>query len=133
MSWLDLTYQMTGKGFDWEYNPRTKLLVLNPDPISYFHLEPEYESDNDQGCWIVCECFCLAPEEEQYGEVWVKRMTLAKAKILLGNLRTTYTNISLPGGAQVNGEQLLNQGKEEQQALRAQLLQRFPVFGMWHG
>jgi hypothetical protein len=56
----------------------------------------------------------LAPEEEQYGEVWVKRMTLAKAKILLGNLRTTYTNISLPGGAQVNGEQLLNQGKEEQ-------------------
>jgi hypothetical protein len=39
-------------------------------------------------------------------------MTLAKAKILLGNLRTTYSNISLPGGAQVNGEQLLSQGKD---------------------
>ena len=60
-------------------------------------------------------------------------MTLAKAKILLGNLRTTYTNISLPGGAQVNGEQLLSQGKEEQEALRTELLQRFPVFGIWHG
>lgn len=39
-------------------------------------------------------------------------MTLAKAKIMLGNLRTTYSNINLPGGAQINGEQLLNQGKE---------------------
>jgi hypothetical protein len=39
-------------------------------------------------------------------------MTLAKAKILLGNLRTTYSNINLPGGAQINGDQLLSQGKE---------------------
>lgn len=60
-------------------------------------------------------------------------MTLAKAKIMLGNLRTTYSNINLPGGAQINGEQLLNQGKEQQEALRSELLQRFPVFGMWHG
>ena len=60
-------------------------------------------------------------------------MTLAKAKIMLGNLRTTYTNINLPGGAQVNGDQLLNQGKEEQEVLRTELLQRFPVFGVWYG
>jgi hypothetical protein len=60
-------------------------------------------------------------------------MTLAKAKIMLGNLRTTYSGINLPGGAQINGEQLLSQGKEEQEALRTELLQRFPVFGIWHG
>ena len=60
-------------------------------------------------------------------------MTLAKAKILLGTLRTAYTGINLPGGAQINGEALLNQGKEEQEALRTELLQRFPVFGVWHG
>jgi len=40
MAWLDLTYQMTGKGFDWQYNPHTRLLVINPDPIKYFHLDP---------------------------------------------------------------------------------------------
>jgi hypothetical protein len=60
-------------------------------------------------------------------------MTLAKAKILLGNLRTTYTGINLPGGAQINGDQLLTQGNSEQEALRTELLQRFPVFGIWHG
>lgn len=133
MSWLDLTYQMTGKGFEWEYNPRTKLLVVNPDPIKYFHLTPETKYNGDEGCWIICECFCLGDEEEHYGEVWVKRMTLAKAKIFLGNLRTTYSGISLPGGAQVNGEQLLAQGNDEQTALRDELRQRFPVFGVWHG
>jgi hypothetical protein len=72
-------------------------LVLNPDPIAYFHLTPDTEYDGDEGCWIVVECFCLAPEEEQYGEVWVKRMTLAKAKILLGNLRTAYSRCKFTG------------------------------------
>ena len=133
MSWLDLTYQMTGKGFEWEYNPRTKLLVLNPDPITYFHLTPEMIYDGDEGCWIVCECFCLDPEEHQYGEVWVKKMTLAKAKTLLGNLRNTYSGINLPGGAQLNGDNLLQQGNSEQEALRADLLKRFPTFGVWYG
>lgn len=133
MSWLDLTYQMTGKGFEWEYNPRTKLLVLNPDPITYFHLTPEMVYDGDEGCWIICECFCLDPEEHQYGEVWVKKMTLAKAKTLLGNLRNTYSGINLPGGAQLNGDNLLQQGNSEQEALRADLLKRFPTFGVWYG
>lgn len=85
MSWLDLTYQMTGKGFEWDYNPRTKLLHLNPDPIAYFNLTPEVEYNGDEGCWIICECFCLRPEEQQYGESWVKRMALAKAKIFIRN------------------------------------------------
>lgn len=133
MSWLDLTYQMTGKGFEWEYNPRTKLLVLNPDPLTYFHLTPETEYNGNEGCWIIVECFCLAPEQQNYGEVWVKKMTLAKAKTMLGTIRTTYSGINLPGGAQLNGETLLNQGKEEQEALREDLLKRFPVFGVWHG
>lgn len=133
MSWLDLTYQMTGKGFEWDYNPRTKLLHLNPDPIAYFNLTPGAEYNGDEGCWIICECFCLRPEEQQYGETWVKRMALAKAKIFIGNLRTTYSGINLPGGAQINGADILQQGTSEQEALRTELLQRFPVFGVWHG
>jgi hypothetical protein len=134
MSWLDLTYQMTGKGFEWEYNQRTKLLTLNPDPIKYFNLTPSDNFENDtEGCWIIVECFCLRPEEQQFGETWVKRMALAKAKYFLGNIRSTYTGINLPGGAQMNGDNLMNQGKEEQETLRQELLQKFPVFGIWHG
>jgi hypothetical protein len=58
---------------------------------------------------------------------------LAKAKSFLGNIRSTYTGINLPGGAQMNGDNLMSQGKEEQETLRQELLQRFPVFGIWHG
>jgi hypothetical protein len=107
---------------------------LNPDPVAYFHLTPNAGlGQTEEGCWLVCECVCLDPEELQFGETWVKRMTLAKAKTFLGNLRTTYSGINLPGGAQLNGDALLQQGNTEQEALRAELLQRFPVFGMWHG
>jgi hypothetical protein len=91
------------------------------------------EYQGEEGCWIVSECVCLDPEEYQYGETWVKRMTLAKAKTFLGNLRTTYSGINLPGGAQLNGSEILQQGNSEQEALRAELIQRFPVLSMWHG
>jgi hypothetical protein len=33
----------------------------------------------------------------------------------------------------MNGDNLMSQGKEEQETLRQELLQRFPVFGIWHG
>lgn len=39
LSWIDMSYQMTGKGFEWQYNPRTRLLVLHPDPVKYFKLD----------------------------------------------------------------------------------------------
>lgn len=133
MSWLDLTYQMTCKGFEWDYNPRTKLLILNPDPISYFNLTPGTDQNDSEGCWIVCECMCLRPDEQNYGEVWVKKMALAKAKIYIGTIRTTYTGINLVGGAQINGTEILQQGTTEQEALRTELRARFPVIGMWHG
>lgn len=132
MSWLDLTYQMTGKGFEWQYNPRTKLLHLDPDPIRYFRLDPDAGGYESEGCWILCDCLTLRPEEQNYGESWVKRMALAKAKIFIGTIRSTYTNINLPGGAQVNAD-ILNQGKEEQDKLREELTKKYPVLGVWHG
>ena len=117
MSWLYLTYQLTGKGFEWAYNPRTKLLKLTPDPIraSLFIFSSR---GND---------------EENYGQTWVKRMALAKAKIFIGNIRQTYTGVNLPGGAQINGAQILQQGNAEQDALRQELTARYPVLAIYHG
>jgi hypothetical protein len=46
------------------------------------------EYQGEEGCWIVSECVCLDPEEYQYGETWVKRMTLAKAKTFFGQTST---------------------------------------------
>lgn len=130
MAWLDLTYLMTGKGFEWQYNPRTKLLRLDPDPISYFHLDPE--RDCDVGNWIVAEVYRMRPEEEQYGEVWVKRMALAKAKSYIAMIRKTYGDIGLPGGAKIT-ESTMGDGKEEEKELREELLKRYPTLAIYHG
>ena len=137
MSWLDLSYQMSGKGFEWQYNNRTKLLTLYPDPIRYLHITPEPTYGNgvygDDGNYIIVEVYRLRPEEQSYGESWIKRMALAKAKFFIGNLRKTYTGVSLPGGAAINGDDYLNQATTEMEALRTDLLQRFPVLAVYHG
>lgn len=58
---------------------------------------------------------------------------LAFAKILLGNMRTTYTGVTLPGGGSVDGQTVLSQGTAERDKLREELLQKFPSFGIWIG
>lgn len=78
MSWLDLSYQMTGKGFEWNYNPRTRLLKLYPDPVKFFKLDIEHP--DVFGHHIVVECQCLPPEDQNYGETWVKRMRTCTSK-----------------------------------------------------
>ncbi len=136
MSWLDLSYQMSGKGFEWQYNNRTKMLTLYPDPIKFLHLSPEQDFNNynsDDGNFIVAEVYTLRPEEQTYGESWIKRMALAKAKFFIGNLRKTYPDVSLPGGTKINGDDYINQATTEQEALRADLTKKFPVLAIFHG
>ena len=132
MSWLDLTYQMTGKGFDWNYNPRTHYLTLNPDPIKYFHLDPQ-ENGSQDGNWCVAQVLTLRPDQQLYGQTWVKRMALAKAKIFVGQIRKLDGGVSLPGGTTIDGDTFLSQGKQQQKQLREQLTKRYPIIGMWHG
>ena len=131
LSWIDLSYQMSGKGFEWDYNPRTRLLILNPDPIKYFRLD--MSNINSYGHHIVVECYCLRPEDQNYGETWVRRFALAEAKCLVGNIRSTYSGISMLGGASIDGSQMLSQGTAERDALRNELHQKFPSLGIWVG
>ena len=60
-------------------------------------------------------------------------MALAFAKCLIGNIRTTYSNVSMIGGVAVDGQTILNQGNAERDKLREELTQRFPSFGIWIG
>lgn len=122
---------MSGKGFEWDYNPRTRVLVLHPDPIKYFKLDTV--NVNTYGHHIVVECQCLRPEDQNYGEAWVKRMGLALSKMLLGNIRTTYSGITMLGGASIDGSQVLSQGIAERDQLRTELTQKFPALGVWVG
>ena len=56
------------------------------------------------------------------GKQWIRRYALALAKEVLGQVRSKFASIPIPGEAvTLNGEALLTQGKEEQEALRAEL------------
>jgi len=41
--------------------------------------------------------------------------------------------INLVGGGAVDGQQILQQGISERDALREDLIKRFPAFGVWVG
>jgi hypothetical protein len=59
---------------------------------------------------------------EIVSDYWIRQLTLAEAKIVLGGIRSTFKS-GIPGGAemiQLNGEDLIAQGREE----KANLMER---------
>lgn len=105
MESVKMTKRMLGRGFGMEYNPRTKYLTVYPDP----------KKENIVG-EIVVGCYIIRPEDQQYGEVIVKKLALAEAKILLGNVRKKFQGVSLLGGGVIDIS-ILDEGKQEKQEI----------------
>ena len=56
------------------------------------------------------------------GKQWIRRFTLAVCKEMLGNVRSKFTTIPIPGDSvTLDGPALLNQGQAEQDKLREEL------------
>ena len=56
------------------------------------------------------------------GRQWVREYTLALCKELLGMIRSKFSTVPIPGGElQLNGADLISQGKEEKEKLTTQL------------
>ena len=56
------------------------------------------------------------------GKQWIRRFALAICKEMLGQVRSKFGTIPIPGESlSLNGDALLSQGKEEQDALREEL------------
>jgi len=56
------------------------------------------------------------------GKQWIRRFTLALCKEMLGLIRSKFGAIPIPGeSVQLNGSELITQGKEEQDKLREEL------------
>ena len=122
MESLKLTKKMTGGGFQFEYSPRSKTLKLFPDPIK-----------EKVGGVIVVGCHIIRPEEQMYGEQWVKRMTLAQTKIILGQVRGKFSNVQLVGGGSINDD-IKSEGIQERDQLREELFtHETGAWGFWVG
>ena len=109
MGYLDLTKRMTASKFYYEYNERSQLLTLTPNP-----------SPRTMKGHICLGCNTIRPDDQQYGESWVKRYALAKVKCILGIIHTRYQGTQLLGGGQID-QSLKNEGLQEKMSLLSEL------------
>ena len=105
-----LLNRMLGNGIKYEYNSTSRRLTIDPDPTK----------DHIMG-WITLGCNIIRPDDQQFGEEWIKRMTLALTKILVGRVRTKYTGVNLLGGGQIDAK-ILDEGITERDKLMEEIM-----------
>ena len=124
MQSIEQVKYMTGKGYQFEYNPRTKYMTLYPDPVAM--------SADVENAWIVLGTYVLRPEDQQYGESFVKRLALAHAKETIGNTRAKYEGVQILGGGTINTS-IKDEGISEKAELREEIKAEYPCLGFWVG
>ena len=86
------------------------------------------DSDMDHGISGVNNMNTLPFDNIPYGNInsigkqWIRRFALALTKEVLGQVRSKFSSIPIPGeSVTLNGDALITQGKEEQDKLRTEL------------
>lgn len=115
MQYLKLAKMMCGGGFQAIYNERTKSLKLVPSP-----LEAKITG------FICVGCQTIRPDEQVYGESWVRRMGLAKAKQIIGTIRDKYEGVNLLGGGRISSK-IRDEGLQEADKLREELKAKYQL------
>jgi len=121
LQYLDLVKRMTASGFEFNYNERKQLLTLIPDP-----------SVRKMKGYIVLGCHTIREDDYQYGENWVKRMTLALVKQIVGTIRQKYKDATLLGGGTLNSE-MKDEGRNDEDELRRELHDTYRMVGFFIG
>lgn len=80
---FELTRRMCGSNPQYRYDKPTGRLFLMP--------EPKVKDNMHKYALLTCEV--EPPLEELYGNEYVKRLVLAYAKILLGNIRKKFQSV----------------------------------------
>ena len=112
--YVELLQRMMGGGFQSEYSYVDKNLRLVPDPVA----------EKVEG-WIVITCNTLRPDDQLYGESFVRRYSLACAKEILGRVRSKIKISNLMGGGVVDTD-VLAEGLAEQEKLLEELKAEYP-------
>lgn len=106
--WYDTAQRMMGSNPDWTYDECTGILKLMPEPRS------------GNQC-ILLTCNKQLPLSRYYGNEYVKRICLAKAKILLGLIRKKFQNVPLPGGGSIDTS-IGDEGKAELDKIEEEII-----------
>lgn len=113
----ELAQRMLAPKPDWIFIPQTGYLKLMPEPkFAYRNLWMNYHVAPGQHRGhipAIIQCEIEPPLWQLYSNEYVRRLVGAHAKMLLGTIRSKYTSISLPGGGQLDGASLKQEGQTE--------------------
>jgi hypothetical protein len=128
--YLSLSRRMLGgPHYTFSYNSVNNLLKLYPDP----KVEMESgEASIDSLSHICVSCNIIHPNEQLWGEQWVKRMTLAKSKETLGRVRAKFDGVQLLGGGTISTA-VLAEGIDDQEKLFEELRLEYPCNALYYG
>jgi hypothetical protein len=113
--WLELREKLLVTKPSLLFNDRTQYLKLVPEPRNRYY--------------GIVACYVERPVKDLVRELWVYKYSLALTKLVVGRVRTKYSNVTLLGGGNINGDDLLAEGKEEKEALEQQLYEGAPGLG----
>ena len=107
---LDLRKKMFSAVPRMLFDVHTQRLRLIPEPTT------------TRGFIGIIGLYLERPVKDTLKERWVQHYAMALAKIAIGNIRTKYNGMTMFGGAQINGTDLLSQGLEEKTKLEDEML-----------
>jgi hypothetical protein len=134
-----LTYHMA-KGFvensrkmlryvSYQFDPKTQYLKIMPEPGSSGMLGTGGTcnscngSENTNQCYIV-GLYVEPLIQELLSEYWVREWVTARALWTLGRIRGKFAGVTLYGGVQILGEQLVSEANERMKELMAELREK---------
>jgi hypothetical protein len=115
-------------------------LLVGKQPIRYnrhinrLYIDMDWGKVN-AGDYIVAECYQIvdpATYADVYKDRWLQNYCSAKIKYQWGSNLTKFTGMQLPGGVTFNGEQILNDARDEIQRLEEDMITSYslPVHDM---
>ncbi|MCS7316915.1 MAG: hypothetical protein NZZ41_01145 [Candidatus Dojkabacteria bacterium] len=107
LQYLELIRQRYTIKMDVQFLEESKKIRLSPAPKA-------------QG-FVLLPVWVRTADEHLYGNIWIRRYIAALCKIQCGYNVSKYTGITFVGGATVNGEFYIREGKEEKEKLEEEL------------
>jgi len=97
----------------YRFDIRTQRLRITPEPT----INARYIG--------VVGLYLERPSTDIIKERWVQQYAIAISKIAIGNIRTKFGTVTLFGGGQINGSDLLSQGLAEKEKLETEILRTY--------
>ena len=97
--------------------------------VNKLHVDTDWKTI-DVGTYVIAECYNIV-DPNVYTDVWKDRWlqnyATAKIKYQWGSNLTKFTGMQLPGNVQFNGEQILNDARDEINRLEEEMISSYSL------